>query len=127
MNRNGSKLIGAVLTMGLTVAGLTFLVGMVGMSKQIDSPMPLVGLVFGGLMFGALWFGPVGRALGRMLDTRPIGDEQMQLQIDQLESRVLDAGVDQQRLAELEERLDFAERLLAQRNAPELQRYRTPT
>lgn len=127
MNRNGSKLIGAALTLGLTIAALTFFVGMVQTSRQIDTPMPFIGLVFGGLMFGALWLGPVGRALGRMLDAKPVVDDQLQLQIDQLESRVLDAGVDEQRLAELEERLDFTERLLAQRNAVELPPYRTPT
>jgi hypothetical protein len=126
MSQSTNRITAAVLTLGLTIAALTFFVGMVQTSRQIDTPMPFVGLVFGGLMFGALWLGPVGRAIGRMLDSKAGPDDQTLQQFDQLEARLVDAGVDQQRLMELEDRVEFAERMLAQRQAPELPRHRTP-
>ena len=68
-----------------------------------------------------LFFGPIGTALGRRLSARgtPAPDA---AELEELHNRVeaLEAG--QRRLAEVEERLDFAERLLAtQREAERLE------
>ena len=65
-----------------------------------------------------LLFGPIGTALGRRLSGRsgPLADparlEELQARLEALESG-------QHRLAEVEERLDFAERLLATQRDPE--------
>lgn len=62
-------------------------------------------------ILGFVAFGPVGRALARRIEGK--GDQgeelrELQLRLQQLERN-------QHNLAELEERLDFAERLLAER------------
>lgn len=83
-------------------------------------------LALGATMVTCL-LGPIGRAVGRRLEGRSRGGEdrlaeldmrleeldQMQAQIDQLE-----AG--QARTAELENRLDFAERVLSEQGKPSL-------
>ena len=69
----------------------------------------------------ALFLGPVGQALGRRLagkTTRAAGGgfstgEMAAERVTDLESRVVDLEGAVARMAELEERVDFAERLLA--------------
>jgi hypothetical protein len=60
-----------------------------------------------------LLFGPIGSAIARRLAGRPEpGDAQVE--IDEIRARVTEEADDlRNRLAEVEERLDFAERLLA--------------
>ena len=86
-----------------------------------DDVIPLAGMLTGVLSVGALswaivriFHGPVGQALAKRISGRtaePDGElvgEVLELrhQLEQL----------QQRMGETEERLDFSERLLAQRN-----------
>ena len=69
-------------------------------------------LAIGAAAVGLL-FGPIGSALARRLAGRPEpGDATAE--IDEIRAQVRDEGDDlRNRLAEVEERLDFAERLLA--------------
>jgi hypothetical protein len=69
-------------------------------------------LAIGAAAVGVL-FGPIGSALGRRLVGRPEpGDAHAE--IEEVRARVTDEVDDlRNRLAEVEERLDFAERLLA--------------
>ena len=64
----------------------------------------------------AIFFGPIGRAVGRRIEgqKRIAGDSEMQ----ELRARVEQLEAEQGRMAELEERLDFAERVLANPEAP---------
>jgi Tfp pilus assembly protein PilO len=64
---------------------------------------------------------PIARALARRLEGRGINQDLL-LQLDELRERVRDLESSQHRVAELEERLDFTERLLAQRRDVELPR-----
>jgi Tfp pilus assembly protein PilO len=64
---------------------------------------------------------PIARALARRLEGRETSNELLQ-QVDELRERVRDLEASQHRVAELEERLDFTERLLAQRRDIELPR-----
>lgn len=57
-----------------------------------------------------LW--PIMRAFGRRLEGKGSGDPALRAEIEQLQLRVGDVDTLQARVAELEERLDFAERLL---------------
>lgn len=57
--------------------------------------------------------GPVGRALGRRIEGTGAGDAELAQRVEELETRLLAAEQVEGRLAEVEERLDFAERLLA--------------
>ncbi len=69
----------------------------------------------------ALVLYPIARALARRLEGRGVSNEVLQ-QLDELRERVRDLESSQHRVAELEERLDFTERLLAQRRDVELPR-----
>jgi Tfp pilus assembly protein PilO len=61
-----------------------------------------------------LW--PLVRALARRLEGRPRGaDPELRAELDEMRARLAEVEGGQQRLAEVEERLDFAERLLTQR------------
>lgn len=120
---NSSKFWGVVLTLGLTAAALIFLIGMMEESRGFNNPTPVFAALVGGGIFFGLFRGPIGKAIAKMLDGAGASDEHTVLRIEQLEDRVAELGIDQQRMAELEERLDFAERLLASREAmPALRR-----
>ena len=62
-----------------------------------------------------LW--PVMRALARRLEGRT-ADPALRDEVEQLQHRLEEMDTLQVRVAELEERLDFAERLLSQRDDP---------
>jgi hypothetical protein len=74
-----------------------------------------------GLMAIGIFFGPIAKAVGRWIESKSGAGGS---RVHELENRVADlesllqrtppGGVPADRLAELEERLDFAERLLAQ-------------
>ena len=64
---------------------------------------------------------PIAKALARRLEGRGVSQDLLQ-QLDELRERVRDLESSQHRVAELEERLDFTERLLAQRRDVELPR-----
>lgn len=60
---------------------------------------------------------PLMRALARRLEGRPSGpDPALRSELDQLRHRLEDVEILQTRVLELEERVDFTERLLAQRH-----------
>ncbi|HEY7479137.1 MAG TPA: hypothetical protein VH680_01365 [Gemmatimonadales bacterium] len=63
-----------------------------------------------------LW--PVMRALGRRLEARGGGDPAVRAELEQLQQRLGEVDHLQQRVAELEERIDFTERMLARAQPP---------
>jgi Tfp pilus assembly protein PilO len=64
-----------------------------------------------------LW--PVMRAFGRRLEGKAGGDPALRSDVDQLHSRLAEVDLLQARVTELEERVDFTERLLAQNREPD--------
>lgn len=60
-----------------------------------------------------LW--PLIRALGRRLEGKTLPDAKLREEIDQLKARMSEMEAMQHRVIELEERVDFTERLLAQK------------
>jgi hypothetical protein len=66
--------------------------------------------------------GPVGRALGRRIEGTGAPDADLLHRVEELETRLLAAEQVEGRLAEVEERLDFTERLLAAEKKPALVR-----
>ena len=63
---------------------------------------------------------PLMRALGRRIEGRSAGvDPALRSEVENLQSRVGELEVLQHRVMELEERVDFAERLLSQRREVE--------
>jgi hypothetical protein len=57
--------------------------------------------------------GPIGKAIARRLEGKAAPDSALVQQLEELELRLADVEPDRARVGDLEERLDFAERLLA--------------
>ena len=80
-----------------------------------------------GMLALGIFFGPIAKAAGRWIESKASGGGSKNVQ--ELEHRIADleamlqrtppGGVPAERMAELEERLDFAERMLSQRSEPE--------
>ena len=116
MSGPGSRGWGVFLLLALVGMGLTFLAAVLDQSRFIDSPMPaLVGLV-GAAVMGVLFLGPVGKVIARMLEGDSRHDDEAAMRLEDVEARLAELSLEQQRVGELEERLDFTERLLAQRD-----------
>ena len=85
-------------------------------------PPPVIVLCVLGICAAAAFvLHPLFRAIGRRIEGRVV-DPALQLEMEFLRERVRDLETAYARYAELEERLDFAERLLAQRQAEQLPR-----
>ena len=63
-----------------------------------------------------LW--PIMRAFGRRLEGKGTGDAALRADVEQLHHRLGEVDTLHSRVAELEERVDFTERLLAQAQQP---------
>jgi hypothetical protein len=85
-------------------------------------PPPVIVLCVLGICAAAAFIlHPLFRAIGRRIEGKVV-DPALQLEVEELRERVRDLESVHSRYAELEERLDFAERLLAQRQAEQLPR-----
>jgi len=105
---------GLVMTLSLTAMGLLFLAFMMDTARSISGPMPVFAMLIAGGVFAALMFGPVGKAIGRMLESDTQIDDHLTMRVEDLEARIAELSMEQSRVGELEDRLEFAERLLAQ-------------
>ena len=81
-------------------------------------PPAIVMIVFLALLAATVILWPVMRALARRLDGKGATDPALQAEIEQLQHRLGEVDVLHQRVAELEERIDFTERMLARAPAP---------
>jgi hypothetical protein len=80
------------------------------------APM-VVTIVFLALVTTTLILWPIMRAFGRRLEGRGQGDAALRAEVEQLQQRLGEVEHLHHRVAELEERLDFAERMLARPGA----------
>ncbi|HVD32702.1 MAG TPA: hypothetical protein VNC19_03930 [Gemmatimonadales bacterium] len=64
-----------------------------------------------------LW--PIMRAFGRRLEGRGAADPALRADVEQVHARLAEMDTLQARISELEERVDFTERLLAQNREPD--------
>ena len=64
-----------------------------------------------------LW--PIMRAFGRRLEGKGAADPALRADVEQLHARLAEMDALQARISELEERVDFTERLLAQNREPD--------
>lgn len=103
---------GAVATLGMGILFLTFMAEQLRIGGA-GGPGPLmIVTMLGAGMFGAVALGPIGRAVGkRILDGSPASDA------DAISDDVHDLRLQsedlRQALTEMQERLDFTERMLA--------------
>lgn len=77
----------------------------------------LITLAFFAACTIVLW--PLMRAVGKRIEGKGVADPVLREELEQLRSRLGEVDQLQHRVMELEERVDFAERLLAQRREPE--------
>lgn len=106
---------GVFLVLGL--AGMAMLFLAVVATEANDSEQFLGGLLGLGGMSWLLLRGPVGKALASMLEgggSDP-ADPALAMRVADLEDRVQELTLEAQRLMEIEERIDFTERLIASR------------
>ncbi len=87
----------------------------------VNAFMPLAGMAFVVVITGIVALGPVGRAIGRVIMYRLGGEKERTLpsgEVGEMRTLLLEQGerleAVQRQVAELAERQDFAERLLAQ-------------
>ncbi len=87
----------------------------------VNAFMPIAGMAFVLVVTGIVALGPVGRAIGRVIMYRLGGEKERALpsaEVGELRTLLLEQGerldAVQRQVAELAERQDFAERLLAQ-------------
>ncbi len=115
MSSKTSRFMGLTLTLGLTGMGLFFLAFVMIEGRNINGPIPVFSILIAGGVFAAMMFGPVGKSIARMLEGESSQlDDQIAMRVEDLEARLAELTMEQSRVAELEDRLDFAERLLAQ-------------
>ena len=115
MNKGGSKILGIILVLILAGMSLTFLAASVNGLARDGFEFVLAALAGGGVFFWLMLRGPVGKAIASLLEGDSQHDEELVMRVEDLESRLAELSLEQQRVGELEERLDFAERLLAAR------------
>jgi hypothetical protein len=78
-----------------------------------------VMIVFAGLLATTIILWPIVRAFARRIEGKGGADPGLRADVEHLQQRLGDVEVLQARVGELEERLDFAERLLAQPREPD--------
>lgn len=82
-------------------------------------PPAIVMIVFLALLAATVILWPVMRALARRLDGKGAADPALQAEVEQLHRRLGEVDLLHQRVAELEERIDFTERIVAQAREPD--------
>ncbi len=87
--------------------------------SPFDSPL-FVMVIIAGLAAATLVLWPLVRALARRLEGKGAQSAALQAEVDELRGRVHELEGTQSRLLDLEERLDFTERILTQKEPARL-------
>ena len=85
----------------------------------MDERPAVVMIVIASLLAAIIILWPIVRALARRIEGKGAADPALRAEVEQLQQRLGEVEVLQTRVAELEERVDFAERLLAQPREPD--------
>ena len=119
MSGKFGRFLGMTLVLSLVILAGGFMIYLLEEGSGGGFEFLLLGLAaLGG--FGWLIFrGPVGKALASMLEGGANPDDQMLAsRVADLEDRLQEVSLETQRFLEIEERLEFTERLLAQHTDP---------
>jgi hypothetical protein len=81
---------------------------------QEGGPPVVLMIVIAALAATVIILWPIMRAFARRLESKGGGDAALKAEVEQLHHRLGDVDLLHSRVAELEERVDFTERLLAQ-------------
>ena len=85
---------------------------------QDGGPPVILLIVIAALTATVIILWPIMRALARRLEGKAAGDPALRADVEQLHLRLSEMDALHTRVAELEERVDFTERLLAQTQPP---------
>jgi hypothetical protein len=110
-----TKIIGAMLTMALVAGALGFLAGIIDLTRNMGFEYTLLGFTAASLLYWVVLRGPLGRAIAGMLEGEVVQDASTMIRLEDVEDRVQELSLESQRMLELEERLEFTERLLARK------------
>ncbi len=118
MSGGGGRAAGMFIVLALAGATMLFLV--VLLENARDPVQMLTGLLGLGGMGWLLLRGPVANALATMLEGRvgDGGDAMLSARMADLEDRLQELTLETQRFMEIEDRLEFTERLIAAREDP---------
>lgn len=118
MGSKFSKFIAMVMVLTLVMMAGAFLIYLLDDAANEGFELVLAGfLALGGLSW-LIFRGPVGKAMANMLEGGAGTDPMLAAQVAELEDRLSEVSLETQRLMEIEDRLDFTERLLAQHTDP---------
>lgn len=118
MGSKFSKFIAMVMVLSLVMMAGAFLIYLLDDAANEGFELVLAGfLALGGLSW-LIFRGPVGKAMAHMLEGGAGADPMLAAQVADLEDRLSEISLETQRLMEIEDRLDFTERLLAQHTDP---------
>jgi hypothetical protein len=107
------------LVMFLVVMAGGFLIYVLEDLARQGSELVVLGIAGLAGMSWLVFRGPVGKALASMLEGNSGGEDQLLAsRVADLEDRLQEVSLETQRFLEIEERLEFTERLLAQHTDP---------
>jgi hypothetical protein len=119
MSGKFGRFLGMTLVMFLVVMAGGFLIYVLEDLARRGSEVALLGLAGLAGMSWLVFRGPVGKALASMLEGSSGGEDPMLAsRVADLEDRLQELSLETQRFLEIEERLEFTERLLAQHTDP---------
>jgi hypothetical protein len=119
MSGKFGRFLGMALVMFLVVMAGGFLVYVLDDLARRGSEVALLGLAGLAGMSWLVFRGPVGKALASMLEGGSGGEDHvLASRVADLEDRLQEVSLETQRFLEIEERLEFTERLLAQHTDP---------
>lgn len=122
MSAKSSRGAGMFLVLGLMGLSLFFLAFLADEAGRQGFEVFLAGsAVLSGI--GVLLLrGPVGKAIASMLEGgTPTEDAQLSARMAELEDRVQELSLEAQRFMEIEDRLEFAERMIAEQSSRRLE------
>lgn len=119
MSGKSSRGAGMFLVLGLAGMAAIVLAIVVDASRYATHPGPMfAGLIGLGGMGWLLLRGPVGKAIASMLEGGTAeADMLVNGRVAELEDRLHELSLETQRLMEIEDRLEFAERMIAEQAA----------
>jgi hypothetical protein len=119
MSGKFGRFLGMTLVMFLVIMAGGFLIYVLEDLARRGSELAVIGVAGLGGMSWLVFRGPVGKALASMLEGSSGGEDQMLAsRVADLEDRLQELSLETQRFLEIEERLEFTERLLAQHTDP---------
>ncbi len=118
MGSKFAKFIGMSLVLALVFLAGLFLIYLFEEVASEGFEFLITGLAILAGMSWIIFRGPIGKSIGGMLDSSSGTDPMLSARVAELEDRLLEISLETQRFVEIEERLDFTERLLAQHTDP---------